>query len=187
LSKELCQRILEVAQEVGALKYGDFVLSSGAHSSYYFDGRLISLHPEGSYLIGKALLESLRDCEVEAVGGPALAAIPIVTAVSLVSHLEGSPIRAFFVRSEAKEHGTQQLVEGGLASGSRVAVVDDVCTSGGSLLSVIEAAEALSCKVAKVLVVLDRHQGGSDELRRRGYDFQSLLEADPQGKVRVTG
>ena len=186
MSSDLSRRILEIAEEVGALKYGDFVLSSGAKSNYYFDCRLISLHPEGSYLIGKALLETLSDSEVQAVGGPAMAAIPIVTAVSVVSHIEGRPTGAFFVRPEVKEHGTQQRVEGGLPRGARVAVVDDVCTSGGSLFTAIEAAEALDCPVVKVLVVLDRHQGGSDELRRRGYDFQALLEADPQGKVRVS-
>lgn len=187
MSEDLRRRILELAEELGALKYGDFVLSSGARSGYYFDGRLISLHFEGSYLIGKVLLESLKDSGVQAVGGPAMAAISIVTAIALVSHIEGRPTRAFFVRPEAKEHGTQQRIEGGLPQGSRVAVVDDVCTSGGSLFGAIEAVEALGCKVVKVLVVLDRHQGGSDELRRRGYDFQALLEADPQGRVQVAG
>ncbi|MBF8266856.1 MAG: orotate phosphoribosyltransferase [Dehalococcoidia bacterium] len=185
--EELCQRILDLSGRVGALKYGEFTLASGAPSSYYFDGRLISLHPEGAYYLGKVFLESLGSYDVAAVGGPATAAIPLVTAIALVSHLEGKPIEAFFVRAEAKAYGTGQRVEGRLVQGSRVAVVDDVCTTGSSLFGAIEAVESEGCQVMKILTILDRHQGGSEELRRRGYDFQALLEADAEGTVRVAG
>ncbi len=185
MSNEISQKVLELSKQVGALKYGDFTLSSGAKSSYYFDGRLISLHPEGAYLLGKAFLESLQGSGVTAVGGPAMAAIPIVTAVALVSQLEGSPLEAFFVRGEAKDHGTGKQVEGRLRDGSRVAILDDVCTSGGSLFTAIEAVEEAGCKVERVLAILDRHQGGGEELRKRGYDFRVLLEADAEGRVRV--
>lgn len=187
MSDELSQRILELAEEVGALKYGDFTLSSGAKSSYYFDGRLISLHPEGSCILGLAFLEILKGQDVAAVGGPAVAAIPIVTSVALLSHIGGRPVGAFFVRSVAKDHGTSQQLEGQFVPGGRVAIVDDTCTSGGSLLGAIEAVEAAGATVVTVLVALDRHEGGSEELRRRGYDFHALLEADAQGKVRVAG
>jgi orotate phosphoribosyltransferase len=187
VSNELSQRILELAESLGALKYGEFTLSSGAKSSYYFDGRLISLHPEGACTLGLALLEDLKGHDVAAVGGPAVAAIPIVTSIALVSHIGGHPVEAFFVRAEAKDHGTGQRIEGRLVPGSRVAVVDDVCTSGGSLFGAIEAAEAQGCYVVKVMALLDRHEGGSEELRSRGYDFHALLEADSQGKVRVAG
>ena len=91
MSSEISRKILALSEQVGALKYGDFTLASGAKSSYYFDGRLISLHPEGAYLLGKAFLQSLAGSGVDAVGGPATAAIPIVTAVALVSQLEGQP------------------------------------------------------------------------------------------------
>ncbi len=185
MSNEIALRVLDLAEELGALKYGDFTLSSGARSSYYFDGRLISLNPEGAYWLGKAFFQSLQGCGVAAVGGPAMAAIPIVTAVALVSRMEGSPIEAFFVRSEAKDHGTGSQVEGRLQPGSRVAIVDDVCTSGGSLFTAIQAAESVGCTVERVMAILDRHQGGGEELRRRGYDFQALLEADAEGRVRV--
>ena len=185
MSSEISQKVLELSERVGALTYGDFTLSSGAKSSYYFDGRLISLHPEGAYLLGKAFLESLQGSGVAAVGGPAMAAIPIVTAVALVSQLEGSPLEAFFVRGEAKGHGAGKQVEGRLPDGSRVAILDDVCTSGGSLFTAIEAVEEAGCKVERVLAILDRRQGGGEELRRRGYDFRVLLEADAEGRVRV--
>ena len=185
MSRELAEMILALSEELGALKYGEFTLSSGAKSNYYFDGRLISLHPQGAYWLGLALLRCLTEDDIGAIGGPAMAAIPLVTAVALVSHVEGTPMGAFFVRPEAKGHGTGRQVEGILETGSRVAIVDDVCSTGGSLFTAIEAAEAAGCKVVKVMAVLDRHQGGSEELMRRGYNFQALLEADPQGIVRV--
>ena len=187
------QRLLELALARGALRYGDFTLSSGRKSGYYFDSRRLSLDPEGAHLIGKAVLPILRRAGVEAVGGPTLGADPIVTAIALTSYLEGrvtpgevaSPISAFIVRKEAKAHGTEQSVEGPLVPGSRVAIIDDVCTTGGSLFHAIAAAEAAGCTVVKVLALLDRREGGSEEMRRRGYDFVALMTATPQGRIEV--
>jgi len=182
---ETVDRLLALALERGAIKYGDFTLSSGKKSSYYFDGRRLTLDPEGSYLVGRAFWQMLDGADVQAIGGPTLGADPIVTAVALTSHLEGKPMAAFIVRKEAKTHGTGQLIEGPLEEGSRVAIVDDSCSTGGSLFHAVEAAEAAGCTVVKVLAILDRHQGGSDELRRRGYDFIALMEADAEGKIQV--
>ena len=179
------EKLLQLAIDRGALKYGEFTLSSGRKSRYYFDGRLLSLDPQGAYLIGKALLPILKEAGAQAIGGPTLGADPIVAAVALSSYLDGGSIPAFIVRKEAKSHGTAQQVEGPLRPGSRVAIVDDVCTTGTSLFAAIEAAEAMVCTVAKVVVVLDRMQGGSQELKRRGYDFSALLEATPEGDVGV--
>ncbi|MCE2462497.1 MAG: orotate phosphoribosyltransferase [Dehalococcoidia bacterium] len=179
------ERLLRLALERGALRYGDFTLSSGQKSKYYFDGRLLSLDPEGAYLIGKAILPILNEAGAQAIGGPTLGADPIVAAVALTSHLNDSSIPAFIVRKDAKSHGTGQLVEGPLAPGSRVAIVDDTCTTGASLFHAIEAAEAAACTVVKVVAILDRHQGGSEELKRRGFDFTSLLASTPEGEVRV--
>ena len=114
------ERVLEIAEQVGALRYGDFTLASGAKSNYYFDGRLISLHPEGSHLLGLAMLAEITDSEIGSVGGPATAAIPLVTAKSLVSYLEGQNLNGFFVRSETKAHGTQKQIEGSLQEGIRL-------------------------------------------------------------------
>ncbi len=178
-------KLLELAIERGALKYGRFTLSSGRESGYYFDGRLISLDPQGARAIAAAMLPLLRASGVEAVGGLTLGADPIVAAVSLASSVDGEGIPGFIVRKEAKAHGTGQSIEGPLRPGSRVAIVDDVCTSGGSLFQAIEAAEAAGCRVVKVAAVLDRVEGGSEELRRRGYDFTALLRANAQGTIEV--
>jgi orotate phosphoribosyltransferase len=143
----------------------------------------VILWPKGAYFIGKKIFDILKGTGVEVVGGMTMGADPMVTAVSVVSYLEGKPIPAFIVRAEVKGHGTQKGIEGPQKKGSRVAIVDDVITTGGSVLRAIEAVEAEGCKVVTVVVLLDRHQGGSDEIRRRGYDFQALLSADASGEV----
>ncbi|PKB65305.1 MAG: orotate phosphoribosyltransferase [SAR202 cluster bacterium Io17-Chloro-G2] len=181
------ERLLELAVESGALKYGDFTLTSGKKSSYYFDGRLLSLDPEGAHLISQAALPVIRKAGATAVGGPTLGADPIVASIALTGYLAGERVPAFIVRKEAKDHGTGQAIEGALAPGSKVAIIDDTCTTGGSLFHAIEAAEAAGCTVVTVLAVLDRREGGSDAIREKGYEFVSLLEATPQGTITVAG
>jgi orotate phosphoribosyltransferase len=176
------QRILELFREHAVLR-GEFTLSSGLKTSFYFDGRKVTLWPEGAHLIGRRVLAMIADAGAEAVGGMTMGADPIAAAVAVASHQEGTPMPAFIVRSDVKEHGTQKRVEGPLRAGSRVAIVDDVLTTGGSVLRAIEAVEAEGCRVAKVVVLLDRQQGGADEIRRRGYDFAAILKADSEGEV----
>ena len=158
-----------------AILYGDFVLSSGEKSRYYVDGRIITLSPEGSYLIGKIVFDLMRHLEIDAVGGPTMGADPIVTAVVFTSYLEGEPVSGFIVRDETKRHGTQKEIEGNLPRGGRVAMVDDVLTTGGSLLRAIRVVEGQGCRIAMVIVLLDRQQGGFEMLRGLGYDARVLF------------
>lgn len=180
------ERLLEISAQLGALQYGRFTLTSGAVSSYYFDGRLLTLDGEGAYYVGRALEPIVRASGAAAVAGPAVAAIPIVTAVSLRSHAEGHAISGLIVRKEAKMHGVGKMIEGACWDGMSVAVVDDTCTKGGSLLHAIDAVEEAGCHVVKVACILDRNEGGSRAIRERGYDFVSLLEADRDGRIRVS-
>ena len=189
MSNSEASQILELAKSKGALLFGEFDLSAGGTSSYYFDGRILSLDPEGGYRVAKAFLPILKECGARAVAGPTLGADPIVSAVSVVSYLEGNPIPGLIVRMEAKGHGGQRTIEGptsGLAPGAPVAVVDDTCTTGGSLFHTIDAVEAAGYRVVKVLTVLDRNEGGSDEIRRRGYSYQALLTATGSGEISPT-
>ena len=184
--EQTAARLLELALERSAIRYGDFTLSSGRKSAYYFDGRLLSLDPEGAHLIGKAMLPLLSNAGVAAIGGPTLGADPIVAAVAMASWQQGTPLPAFIVRKEAKEHGTAQLIEGPLPPpGTSVAIVDDACTTGGSLFHAIAAAEEAGCTVGLVMAVLDRNEGGSDTIRQRGYRFASLLTAGVDGRIEV--
>ncbi len=175
LNTEEAKRVLEIAQEVGALLKGEFTLTSGKKSTFYFDGKKLTLSPEGAYHIGKAIFDQLAESGVDAVGGVATGAYPIVAAVAVVSYLEGKPLPSFIVREVAKEHGTKRQIEGHLKEGSRVAIVDAVLTTGGSVSKAIEAVEAARCQVVKVIVLVDRNEGGSDRLKAEGYDFAALL------------
>ena len=173
-----------------ALRTGTFTLASGRTSHYYVDGRKVTLSAEGAALIGAGVLDALADLpDVSAVGGLTLGADPIVGATLAVAGARGQGHwRGFLVRKEAKKHGTGNLVEGPLDAGSRVAIVDDVATTGGSSLQAVEAVEALGCKVARVIVVLDRLEGAAEAFKARGLDFRSLvtirdLGVEPPGKV----
>ena len=187
MSRSEAAGILDLAKRLGALTFGEFKLSAGGTSPYYFDGRLITLDPEGAHAVAKVFLPVLADCGAEAIAGPTLGADPIVAAIAVVSHLEGQPIAGAIVRKEAKGHGGGRLIEGPLREGARVAVVDDTCTTGSSLFHAIEAVESAGCRVVKVMAILDRREGGSDEIKRRGYDFFALLEANERGEIAPTG
>jgi len=178
---ESAKRIGELAVEVGALQWGDFTLVSGKKSSYYFEGKKLTLSPEGAYQVGKAIFDELVKLDIDTVGGVATGGYPIVTAVAIVSHLEGKPLSCFMVREVAKEHGTRRQIEGHLKEGSRVAIVEDVITTAGSVIKVIETVEAANCKVVKVMALVDRHEGGGDRLTQGGYDFTSILHLRPSG------
>lgn len=180
------ERILELAYETDALLFGDFTLSSGKKSDHYFECKKLTLSPEGAYQIGSAVLEELKGVDIDAIGGLAIGAIPIITAVALVSYQEGRSIPSFMVREQEKEHGTRRKIEGHLKEGSRVAIVDDVITTGDSVRKAIEAVEAIKCKVVKVIAIVDRHEGGSDYLRGK-YDFSELISLLPSGKMSVGG
>ena len=181
LNTESAERIRTIAGEVGAFLQGEFILASGKKSSYYFDGKKLTLSPDGAYWVGKAMFDEIAEIGVDAVGGVATGAYPIATAVALVSHLEGKPLPAFMVREVVKAHGTKRQIEGHLKEGSRIAIVEDVITTGGSVGKVIEAVEAAHCEVAKVIAIVDRHEGGSDKLKEQGYDFAAILHLRPSG------
>ena len=182
-TSDKAQSILDLSLKLGALRFGEFTLSGGGQAKYYFDGRLVNLDAEGSYLVARALMELLRERGIKTVSGPALAAVPMVSAIAVLSHVDGEPINALIVRDEAKGHGTKRLIEGTLTAGVRVAVIDDTCSTGGSLIRAIDAMEAAGCEVVVVACILDRQTGGSDAIRGRGHEFIALLEADSQGNI----
>ena len=182
LDTESARRIREIAHKVGAFLTGEFTLTSGKKSNYYIDGKKITLSPEGAYQVGKAIFDELAEIGVDAVGGVATGGYPMVTAVAVISHLEGRPLPTFMVREVTKEHGTMRKIEGHLREGSRVAILEDVLTTGGSVSKVIEVVEAAHCTVVKVIALVDRNEGGSDKLREAGYDFTSILHISHPGR-----
>lgn len=177
----LAQEILELAEKQGAVLYGQFTLSSGKASDHYWDGKKVTLSARGSYLVGRAIFDMVAGLNIDAIGGLEMGAIPISTAVALVSHLQSKEIPAFIVRQKPKEHGTRVAVEGYLPEGGRVVIVDDVVTTGESTIKAIEVAEARGCDVVGVIALVDRHEGGGDRLKSAGYDFRSILVFQKQG------
>jgi orotate phosphoribosyltransferase len=170
------ERLFELVKDM-SLVSGDFMLSSGRKASYYFDLRMVTLFPEGAYLVGKEVLTLASGAM--AIGGPAISAIPVVAATAVVGFWEGRPIPSFIVRDSPKAHGRHRVIEGHLPPrGGKVAMVDDVITTGSSLFRSIEAVEAEGVEVVRVIAILDRHGGGSDNLKGKGYDFISLFSEE---------
>ena len=165
-----------------ALKKGKFILSSGKESSYYLDGRVITLTPEGAYLVGSIILEMIKGRGVDAVGGPTLGADPIVGALAVLSHTQNIPLRTFIVRKKAKEHGTQRQIEGpALKEGSRVIIVDDVATTGKAIIEAKEALDKEGLKADTAIVIVDREEGASDNLARCGLKLEPIFKISDFG------
>ena len=152
-----------------------FKLSSGKRSPYYFDCKRITLFSEAVLLIGEALWEKAGSPEIKAVGGLTLGADPLVMAVCAYVGLQKIPLEGFIVRKEPKGHGTQRWIEGHVPPGSKALIVDDVLTTGKSILQAIERSEEAGLKVAKVVVLIDREEGGRKNITARGYDFSSVF------------
>lgn len=151
-----------------SFRLGDFTLASGAKSDYYIDCRTTTLDAEGGRLSGLVFAELIRQHapEAEAVGGLTMGADPLVSNTASASawyalaHTDGKPVHGFLVRKAMKQHGTGRQIEGYVRDGAQVVVVDDVCTTGGSTITAIEAVQAAGMKVAAVLCLVDREQGG---------------------------
>jgi len=160
-------------------KRGEFTLASGKQSKYYVDARLTTMSPEGLSLIGPLGLSALRQSgwNVDAIGGLTLGADPISYAISYASADSDRPLRAFTVRKEAKSHGTGKTIEGPFRERDRVAVIEDVITTGGSALRAIEAVRAANGLVAGVLALVDREEGGRQAIEAAGIPVISLVSA----------
>lgn len=165
-----------------ALKKGRFVLSSGKTSDYYLDGRIITLTPEGAYLVASIILELIKGKNIDAVGGPTLGADPIVGALAALSHINKIPLKTFIVRKAAKEHGMQRQVEGpALNKNSRVILVDDIATTGGALIEAKEALDKLGVITEKAMVIVDRKEGARENLAKAGLALDSIFTIDDLG------
>jgi orotate phosphoribosyltransferase len=171
--ERLKQIIIELSYEKR-----NVVLASGRQSDFYFDGKQTTLHPEGGYLTGKLFFEAVKDVEnLEGVGGLTLGADPIATATSVVSFLEGKPVPGFIIRKEPKGHGTGAWLEGrkNLKPGARVVIVEDVVTSGGSSMKAIKRAEEEGLVVLGVVTLVDREEGGRENIEKEGYWLKSIF------------
>jgi orotate phosphoribosyltransferase len=183
----LRQHLLDLLCQL-AYKEGDFVLSSGQSSTYYINGKQVTLHPEGAVATARILL-SMLPADTDAVAGLTLGADPIVSSVSVVSVYEGKSIPALIIRKEAKGHGTQAYIEGAqLKPGANVVVLEDVVTTGQSAMKAVERLRAAGYHVDRVLTLVDRQQGGAAFYAEQGLHFETIFTiGDLQTRYRELG
>jgi orotate phosphoribosyltransferase len=170
------QRVLYKLVKERSFKFGKFILSSGRESNYYFDGKQVTLHPLGAYALAKVIIEKIKDENINAAGGLTIGADPIVGSLAPVCYLEGLNLKLFIVRKSAKEHGEKRIIEGPkLLPSDRVAILDDVLTTGSSILKAIEAVKDIGCLVVKIIVLVDRLEGGTEKIENMGFKVDSIF------------
>jgi orotate phosphoribosyltransferase len=171
-------RLLQILKEK-AYEQKEVTLASGRKSNFYIDVKRVSLTAEGAFLIGEGLFDIVKKYfpDAKAVGGLTLGADPLVTAVAYTSHIRRSPLDAFIVRKEAKGHGTGKMIEGGhlYGSGTHVVILEDVVTTGGSGLEATRKAQDHGWKVLGIAAVVDRDEGGRENIEKEGFQLYSLF------------
>jgi len=167
--KKLKDRLTELLREK-SYKYSDdppFTLASGRKSNFYFNCKPTTMDPEAMNLIGKIIFNMLEDTDITAAGGLTMGADPIANALSVISYQKGKPIKSFAVRKDVKDHGTKKAIEGNVVAGEKVAIIDDVITTGGSTITAIEQAIAAGLEIEIIIVLVDRQEGGRENIEKQ--------------------
>lgn len=161
-----------------SFKYSDnppFTLASGRQSNFYFNCKPTTLDPEGMNLIGEVIFDMIQDAPVTAAGGLTLGADPIANALAVISFQKGKPVKSFIVRKDVKDHGTKSAIEGNVTAGERVVIIDDVITTGGSTITAIEQARKAGLVVDRVITLIDREEGGRENILEHANCVQSVF------------
>ncbi len=155
---------------------GDFTLVSGKKSSYYINGKLTTLNSRGLYLTAKLILEECEGLEYDGFAGPTIGADPVIGALLALSAERGLNREGFLIRKKSKEHGTKSLVEGKMGKGVKVILLEDVATTGGSLIRAADAIRNDGGEIVTVVTIVDREEGATETLAEAGYSFSSLYK-----------
>ncbi|MDM8526448.1 orotate phosphoribosyltransferase [Desulfococcaceae bacterium HSG8] len=172
LIKLICQKSFKYSQEPV------FKLVSGRMSQFYVNCKPVTLHPRGMYLIGHLISDVIKDLDVSGVGGLTFGADPIAVATAFASELNQHPVKAFSIRKEQKDHGIVKWVEGDMSPGERVVIIDDVVTTGGSTIKAIERARSEGLEVVKAVILVDRQEGGLENVRKHVDDVSAVITVD---------
>jgi orotate phosphoribosyltransferase len=168
------QKLLGIISRASLLLGREFRLTSGGSSNFFIDLKKTMLDPEGASLLADLLFDKIRDEDVDCIGGMETGAIPIVAVVCMRSWPE-RPIKGFFIRKEAKGHGTDHRVDGLLDRGSRVILFEDVTTTGSSVMRAVDQTRQFQCTILKVIAVVDRLEGAEENFRQAGITFEALF------------
>ncbi|HUG90727.1 MAG TPA: orotate phosphoribosyltransferase [Planctomycetaceae bacterium] len=177
---DLSQRLIQLFH-ARALQFGEFTLASGQKSTYYLDGKQVTLHSEGLRLVSEGLLDLLADAQFTAIGGMSIGADPIIGGILAVAGARGRDLKGFLVRKEPKGHGTRRYIEGPVEPGEKVVIVDDVATTGGSSLLAAERITEFGCHVVRAVAIVDRLQGAAANFASREIPFRALLTVEAFG------
>ncbi|HRN89056.1 MAG TPA: orotate phosphoribosyltransferase [Hyphomicrobium sp.] len=170
-------RLYEIVRTKSFVK-GHVVLASGKESDHYFDMKPTMFDPEGAELLAELIYARIAETDADIVGGLEMGAVPLITPVSIAGRREGRALPGFFVRKTVKDHGTKKLIDGlSDVSGKRVAIVEDVTTTGGSAMKAVEALKAAGADIVLVISILDREEGADKLYADAGIPFQSLFKA----------
>jgi len=175
--KEMKERLGEIILE-RSFKYSDnppFTLASGRQSNYYFNCKPTTLDPEGMNLIGAIIFDMVKGSAITAAGGLTLGADPIANSLAVISYQKGKPIKSFIVRKDVKDHGTKSPIEGSVQAGEKVLIIDDVITTGASTITAIEQAQKAGLNVDRVITLIDREEGGRENILKHVGDVESVL------------
>ena len=174
-------RLIEIIRQKSFASGRQFRLASGRVSNIYFNLKPTMMHPEGSWLISELILDAIDGMGADYIGGLAMGAVPLAASAATLSFERKKPLRAFFIRKEAKQHGTRQTIEGLMDNeslkGSKVVIVEDVTTTGGSALQAIEIAQAEGAEILCAITVVDRQEGAEEAFHAAGVPFTPLLTA----------
>lgn len=167
------ERLIQLLKENNVIKFGKFTLSSGKESDYYVDIKRAVTNPDILGLAAEIISQKIEETSVDKIAGPALGAIPLVTAVSLESG-----ISMLMIRSARKDYGTSHLIEGEIKKGDQVVVLEDVTTTGNSLLKAIGVILEAGGEINRAFVIVDRIEGAKDIFKEKGIDFEPLITID---------
>jgi orotate phosphoribosyltransferase len=155
-----------------------FKLVSGRMSRFYVNCKPTTLSPRGMFLVGHLVFDIIKDLKPDGIGGLTFGADPMAMATAFVSELKGSPINAFSIRKTQKDHGIVKWVEGDLQPGQRVVIIDDVATTGGSTIKAIQRAGSEGLDVVKAVILVDRQEGGLENIRQHVRDVSAVISRD---------
>jgi len=172
LIRIICKKSFKYSQEAS------FKLVSGKMSHFYVNCKPTTMSPRGMFLVGHLVFDAIKDLKPDGIGGLTFGADPVAVATAFVSGLKGKPINAFSIRKAKKDHGIVKWIEGDMNPGQRVVIIDDVVTTGGSTIKAIERSSSEGLDVVKAVILVDRQEGGLENIRQHVKDVTAIITRD---------